>query len=203
MLFFVILLLLIILLFGVFIFTPTRFGVRYQRTATRNKLHVFVSVFGILIRIPIHTMEEKHARKEAKSAKAKTTSHLSHETFCQRVQVFKELYETAKEELTDMLAYVRKHLLCKEIDFNIRFGLDDAAKTGISTGILWTSGTLLLKIIDSLIGIKKINMNVYPDFNEKKFEIYLKTILIMQPFRFIIIVRKLKRTIKFIQSNMR
>lgn len=201
--FFAILLFFIILLFGVFIFTPTQFGVRYERTATHNKLHVFVSVFGILIRIPIHTMEEKDAKKEAKKAKVKTVRQLSHESFCQRIQMFKEFYDTAKEELTDMLAYVRKHLVCNEIDFNIRFGLDDAAKTGISTGIIWTSGTLLLKIIDSLIGIKKINMNVYPDFNEKKFEIYLKTILIIRPFRFIIIVRKLKRTIKFIHSNMR
>ena len=127
---------------------------------------------------------------------------LTFASFKEHVDAFGEVFEVSKNELKNMLSFARKHLSCKEVDFNIRFGLDDAAKTGIATGAVWTSGTFLLKLIDTLIGIKKIKMNVYPDFNEKKFEIYLKTILIMQPIHFIMIVNQIHDTIKYIKTKI-
>lgn len=118
------------------------------------------------------------------------------------MDLLSDAVQVSKDELKVMLPYIRKHLHCTEFDFKISFGFDNAAKTGIATGAVWTSGTLLLKIIDSLIGIKKINMNVYPDFNEKKFDIYLKTVLIIQPFRFIILSKRVIDVVKFIKNKI-
>lgn len=186
------------------LFVPMRFGVRYEKTAAANKFHIYVSVFGILIRIPIHNKKDASAKKRHTKAPepAENETVLSFDTFKKRIEVFREVAERQKDDLKSMLSYVRKHLSCNEIDFNICFGLDDAAKTGIATGAVWTSGTLLLKTIDTFIGIKKIGMHVYPDFNQKKFEIYVKAILIMRPIHFIIIGKKLADTIQYIKSKI-
>ncbi len=182
------------------LFIPMQFGVRYKKTSTEEKIHIYISIFGILVRFPIHRYAGTHTKKH--KAPTRTSSTLSFDTFQKTIDSFGEIFEITKNELLSMLSYVRKHLNCKELDFQICFGTDNAAKTGYLTGALWTSGTLLLKMIDTLIGIKKINMNVAPDFCEKKFEIYTKTILIMQPFRFIIIVRKITETIRYIKSKI-
>lgn len=189
-----------ILSISLIMFIPMQFGVQYKKNATEEKIHIYISIFGILVRFPVH----RNARRNVKKHKAptRTSSNLSFDTFQKTIDSFGEIFEITKNELLSMLSYVRKHLDCKELDFQIRFGTDNAAKTGYLTGAVWTSGTLLLKMIDTLIGIKKINMNVSPDFCEKKFEIYTKTILIMQPFRFIIIVRKITDTIKYIKSKI-
>ena len=190
----------LILFFLAFAFIPMRFGVRYLKTSSEEKIHIYVSIFGMLLRIPFHNKrKEKVEKKQAKSPSVKT---FSLQTFQETIDAFNEIYQVSKDELLSMISYVRKHLSCKEIDFRIRYGTDNAATTGYLTGAIWTSGTLLLKIIDSLIGVKKIKMDVNPDFNGKKIEIYAKTILIMQPFRFIIIVKKVMATIAFIQSKL-
>lgn len=182
------------------LFLPMRFGVRYKKTATETKIHVYISIFGILMRFPIRRYARKHAKKRRPSTS--TPRSFSFDTFQKTVDSFGEIFEVTKNDLLSMLSYVRAHLRCKEMDFQISFGTDNAAKTGYLTGAAWTSGTLLLKMIDTLIGIEKINMNVHPDFTCKKFEIYVKTILIMQPFRFIIIVRKIADTINYIKSKI-
>ncbi len=186
------------------LFVPLQFGVHRIQTANRNKFYIYASLFGILIRIPIHTKKD-HSKSKAKSkkkSKAQNKPALTFHTFHRNVEKLHELYKESKHELTEMLSYVRRHLSCKELDFQIAFGLDNAAKTGITTGAVWTSGTLLLKIIDSLIGIQKMNMNVYPDFQNKRFEISFKTILIMRPIHFIIIYRKISKTTKYIKSQL-
>ncbi len=199
-------LLVLFLSFFVFLFVPMQFGVHYEKTASRNKFYIYASFFGILFRIPIHTRKDERKPKKKKNKKEKSLqsekAEFSFETFRQKVDAFGEVFEVSKNELFEMLSYVRRHLSCQETDFRIAFGLDDAAKTGITTGAVWASGTFLLKIIDALISIKKINMNVYPDFNHRRFEIYLKTILIMRPIHFIIIYRNIDKTIKFIKSKI-
>lgn len=201
-------LLALLLLFTAFILLPMRFGVHYKKTATRNKFYICVSIFGILIRIPIHTKKDGGKQKKEKRKKSRekavstSKTEFSFDAFRKKVDALGEIFEVSKNELREMLAYVRKHLSCSEMDFRIAFGLDDAAKTGITTGAVWTSGTFLLKMIDSLIGVEKINMNVYPDFNHKRFEIYFKTILIMRPIHFIIIYIKISKTIKFINHKL-
>ena len=190
----------ILLTLTALVFLPMRFGIHYHKGADFEKLYIYASIFGILIRFPINTNKDK--RKSKKEKKVRETK-FSFETFRENVHYLGEVFEKSKKELSEMLAYIRENLSCKDFDFKINFGTGDAAKTGITTGAVWTTGTLLLKILDEFIGIKKKNMEVYPDFTQKKFEIYIKTILIMRPFHFIIVLRKLSHTITFIKSKFK
>ena len=189
-------------LFAVFLFLPMQFGIHYVKTANKNKFYIYASLFGILIRIPIHTKKDAKKEKKPKQKAPAKEPPLTFEVFRRNVDTFGEVAEIFKNELLEMLSYVRRHISCKEIDFRIAFGTGDAAKTGITAGAVWTTGTFLLKTIDSLIGIKNVHMDVFPDFQQKRFEISLKTILIMQPFRFIIVYKSIRNTIKFIKTKI-
>lgn len=192
----------VVALLVLFLFVPMQFGIYYVKTANKNKFYIYASLFGILIRIPIHTIKDTKKENKKKQKAAKKENPLTFEMFRKNVDAFGEVAEICKNELLEMLSYVRRHISCKEIDFRIAFGTGDAAKTGITTGAVWTTGTFLLKIIDSLIGIKNMHMDVFPDFQQKRFEISFKTILIMQPFRFIIVYKSIRDTIKFIKTKI-
>ena len=56
----------VVFLILLLLFMPMRFGIRYEKTAALEKIHVYVSVFGILIRIPIHNKEERGTKNTDK-----------------------------------------------------------------------------------------------------------------------------------------
>ena len=190
----------LILLTGVFFITPLQFGIEIKRTAQVNKSLLYLKLFGVPVRIPIRPQTKNENKKQMQ--KQRSESQISFENFRENVSDFKEIYSTSKEELCEMLSYVREHVSVNKVDFNIRFGFDNAAATGISTGAIWGMGSFILKAIDSLIGIKKINMQVNPDFNNKVFEIYSKFILIMRPVHFIIILRKVIKTYSYVKNKI-
>lgn len=190
----------LILMLGIFFITPLQFGLEIDKTTHHNKTILYFRLFGIPIRIPLKTASKDENKNQ--KIKQRKESPLSFENFKENVSDFKEMYETSKADLKDMLSYVRHHLSVERIDFEIRFGFDNAAATGISTGAIWGMGSFILKVIDTLLGIKKINMQVNPDFNNKIFEIYSKTILIMRPIHFIIILRKVIKTYMYIKNKI-
>lgn len=195
-----IIILVLILLLGVFMITPLQFGIEIIKTANKNKTLLYFRIFGIPIKIPLGKASKSRSKKEKKQQKKE--SSLSFKNFKENLSDFKEIYDTSKDELKEMLSYARKHLSIHNVDFEIRFGFDNAATTGISTGAIWGMGSFILKVLDTLLGIKKINMQVNPDFNNKIFEIYSKTILIMRPIHFIIIISKIIKTYTYVKNKI-
>ena len=196
----------VFVLLVLFCIVPFKFGAYYLKTANKQKLYIYVSIFGILLRIPIRNSEKKPDKSKKRIPKKRkekdSETSFTFQTFRENVDTLFEVFQACKKELSDMLSYVRNHLSCQEMDFRIAFGMGDAAKTGITTGAVWTSGTMLLKVIDSFIGIEKVHMDVYPDFNNKRFEISTKAILVMRPIHFIFIYNKISKTIKFIKTKI-
>jgi len=196
----------LLLLFILFLVIPLQFGAHYVKTTNKKSFHIYFSLFGILFRVPIRISDDKRTNqkkdKTKKNQNKSSDASFTFEDFRCLVENLEEVVTVSKAELIEILAYVRKHLSCKEIDFRIAHGLGDAAKTGITTGAVWTSGTLLLKLIDTLIGIKKIHMDVFPDFQGKRFEISAKAIFVMRPIHFIFIYRRIRKTIKFIKTKI-
>lgn len=193
-----IVIILLILLTGTFFLTPLEFGLEIDKTANRNKTYICFRVLGLPVRIDLSSAGKDKKQKKVK----KKESNFSFENFKEKISDFKEIYSTSKEELKEMLSYVRRHASIKRVDFQIHFGFDNAAATGISTGAIWAMGSFILKVIDTLIGIKKINMQVNPDFDNKIFEIYSKTILIMRPIHFIIILGRVLKTYKYVNNKI-
>jgi len=198
---FLIVLALLLLFSGAILFLPLEFGLEIIKTEAKSDIFIRFKILKIPFKI---RLKEKKDKKKQKSRISKTESHekLSFKNFKENVDALKEVYKSQKPVLKEMLSYTRKHLSIKCVDFNIHFGFDNAATTGISTGAIWGMGSFILKVIDALLGIKKINMQVNPDFNNKVFEIYSKTILIIRPIHFIIIVGQVLKTLNYVNNKI-
>ena len=193
-----IILAILIILAGAFVVIPLEFGLEIDKTANSTKIYLCFKVFKIPFRIRLNDKEDKKREKKQPKRKEK----FSFRAFLDNVETLKEVYRDSKVEIRHMLSYAREHLSINRVDFRIHFGFDNAATTGISTGAVWGAGSFILKVIDEIIGIKKINMQVDPDFNNKIFEIYSKTILIMRPIHFIIIYRRIVKTYKYVKNKI-
>jgi len=79
-----------------------------------------------------------------------------------------EAYKRAskmKEMLGTMLIYLSDKIVIRRLNWDTRIGLDDAALTGISTGILWTFKNLIISFILNHKEIKDLNIDIVPEFN--------------------------------------
>ncbi len=196
---FLITLIVIILILGTFLFLPLELGLEITKTADKNDIFLRFKFLKIPFKVRINAKKnKKRVEMDSKIEEKK----LSFKSFKQNISLLKDIYNTKKQDLKDMLSYTRRHLAVNQVDFEIRFGFDNAAATGISTGAIWGMGSFLLKVIDSLIGINKINMQVNPDFNNKIFEIYSKTILIIRPIHLIIIVGQVLKTLNHVNNTI-
>ena len=194
---FLIIIAVLILLFGAVLFTPAEFGLEIIKTATKNSVYLRFKFLKIPFKIPL-----KQKNSNTKKKTVTKEEKFSFSKFKENVGALKKVYKETKDELRTMLSYTRNHITLQSVDFRIHFGFDNAAATGISTGAIWGMGSFILKVIDTLVGIKKINMKVDPDFDNKIFEIYSKTILIMKPINLIIILGQVLKTVNYVNNKI-
>lgn len=71
--------------------------------------------------------------------------------------------------------YVRKKIKIDKLDFNMTFGLDDAAHTGIATGAAWGSVYNIFGFIDRLFTVNSHRFRITPVFDAECFEMDFET----------------------------
>lgn len=73
--------------------------------------------------------------------------------------------------------YVRKKIHIDKFDLSVTFGLDDAAQTGIATGVLWGGIYGIFGFVDSLFTVKSHNFNVTPVFDGECLDAKFNTVV--------------------------
>lgn len=65
------------------------------------------------------------------------------------------------------------------LNFNLEFqyGLDDAAQTAITYGLLWNALPILYNLASVIFKVKKFDMNIVPHFNEELLKLDLHCII--------------------------
>lgn len=56
-----------------------------------------------------------------------------------------------------------------KLNINFTYDLEDAAAVGIIYGCLWAFYSLIYKVLSLFFNVKKFNLNIVPNFNNKKF----------------------------------
>lgn len=64
-----------------------------------------------------------------------------------------------------------------KLDLELEIGTSDAAYTALLYGSTWTLLSFVYRILICIFNIKKFNPNVTPDFNNKKLNVLIKSIL--------------------------
>ena len=203
MIIFAITALILILIFAL-LFLKIQAGIEYLHSGKEQKLIVHLCILGIPIKIRIPLNKKKKAKKEIKKSENKKQSkkRLTFSRFKKICSGIYSAYSESKNDIKEVLSDLRQKIEFKTVDFKVHFGLSDAAKTGIATGAVWTSSSCLVSVINQMFGIRKIDLDVVPDFNRECFNLYIKSILILRPVHIISIGLKALKIVNLFIERM-
>ena len=131
------------------------------------------------------TQTENHQTEETKS----DTDYVS---------LLKDNFEFLKEILKQIVEKTKKYAIIKNIEAKYRFGLGDAAVTGIYSGVVYTVINGFAAYIRNYYKIKNQKLEVIPDFDNKVQEFNAKIEVVI---RAIFFVPTLLRLIKIFKGK--
>ena len=143
----------ILLLSAIIMLLPVRVIVEYSG---KTRLRIFV--YGIMIFDSVKKPQEVAEQKEGsnESNGGKETDYIT---------LLKENFEFLKEILKEIVEKTKKYAIIKNIEAKYKFGLGDAAVTGIYSGVVYAVVNGFAAYIRNYYKIKNQKLEVIPDFD--------------------------------------
>ncbi len=187
----------IVILLLLILFVPMLLGVDFLHEGVpKLKIRFRLLSIPFSIRIPL---ENKSKKKDQVFEKK---DPLSPKEFIKKAEDLYHGYREAEHELKVVLQEIRKKISCKDFNFLIRYGTKNPATTGMLNPMIWTAGTLIIKVLDSLIGVKKKSFHVYPDFQNVSMCLHIKGTFSFKLFDAIRFTMSFIRLVNIIKSYM-
>lgn len=163
-----IVLIILALLIAVVLFAKISLIVKLVKPADgKLKTKLIVSVFGITIDLARFLKKDKKiAIKTDKPIKKKKREK---PPLKERLHKLRVNIERGRYTYLLSKRYVCKKIKIENIDFDMTFGLDDAAHTGIATGAAWGSLYNVFGFVSSLFRVKSHKFNITPVFDGECF----------------------------------
>lgn len=189
----------ILLLLLLLLFAPTYVGVDYLLEHGISVMRIRVRVLGIpfSFRLPLKRKKKNKSEKGKEEKKAMTPKELI--AFSKSLH---QAYTEVKEDCRTLLCHIKRRFACHELYFAIHYGTGNPAGTGMLNGAIWTAGTMILSVLDNLLGIHKKTLNVYPDFNRSFLSLQLKGTLRFMLFDAVRTVLKIIKLVNLIKSKL-
>ena len=132
-------------------------------------------------------MKKRKVKKRKQKKYIDKKSGFSFTQIQQNIDKVKLIYEAYKQVFQGVKKYIRGKIICPYFTLTLYFGLGDAALTGITTGGIWAFIYNVFSIINRIVVVQKREINVYPDFNEKRCDICFDSIFTIRIVHIIIV----------------
>lgn len=166
----------ILLLSAIIMLLPVRVIVEYSG---KTRLRIFV--YGIMIFDSVKKPQEVAEQKESKECGNEESS--GRET--DYITLLKENFEFLKEILKEIVEKTKKYAIIKNIEAKYKFGLGDAAVTGIYSGVVYAVVNGFAAFIRNYYTIKNQRLEVIPDFDNKVQEFNAKIEIVIRAAFFV------------------
>lgn len=166
-----IILIILVLILCTLLFTKMSLIIKLSKPADGDfKSEIALSVLGQPIDLSSFIKADKQTEITPQTKLKKKKTPLSERLHNLRIDIERGRY-------TYLLSkrYVRKKIKMENLDFNMTFGLDDAAHTGIATGAAWGSVYNIFGFIDRLFIVKSHQFNITPVFDGECFAFDFET----------------------------
>lgn len=110
--------------------------------------------------------------KNGETTKEKKPDKFNLESLGKYTAVLKNLFT----DINKMFGHFKKKVKANEFKVDVTFGMEDAAETGIATGIIWAFIGSVYPVVDTIIDVKDPVINVNPKFNCEYFKFEYKGI---------------------------
>ena len=128
------------------------------------RFYVFHPKIGFDIKFK-ETKKEKE-KKEAEKIEGK-------DNFIDKAKRLKNNANILSNTFSASKGHIKNAITVKNINLDMKFGLGDAAATGISTGILWGTVYSVFALVCKLFTVNTHNFSIDPIFNKKTVQIRL------------------------------
>lgn len=196
-------LLIIIALLMLVLFIPTDAGIEFLMKDNSKKMYLHLKLFKIIsLKIPLLLKNKTKKKNEKDKTCDNNKKKLGIKDYTNLAKSIKEVYNENRDEIKNIANDLKKEVTFKEVTFEVLFSTGNAASTGIMTGATWATTSFLAKLTDEIFGIGNININVIPTFNEKCFNIYLKSILRLKVVNIIFILSKILKIVNIFKNKI-
>lgn len=163
-----IVLIILALLVAVVLFTKISLIVKLVKPVDgKFKTEIMLSVFGITL--DLSRFFEKDKKRDKKTDKPVKNKKTEKPSLKERLHKLRVNIERGRYTYLLSKRYVCKKIKIENIDFDMTFGLDDAAHTGIATGAAWGSLYNVFGFVSSLFRVKSHKFNITPVFDGECF----------------------------------
>lgn len=115
---------------------------------------------------------------KAPCREAKPQSEASNDVaFKDKVQKYYQAFVRARYIWLGSKSKVRKNVFAEKIFLDVRFGLDDAAATGLAVGTVWAAVYNVIAFLSSVIRISEPEVEITPLFDDEAIEAKAECIL--------------------------
>lgn len=194
----------LLLLLLLLLLTATLLGVDYLYDNKVQRLRIRVRLLGISLSFKINLDKKKRPGKEKKKQK-KSKEEKQPLTPKKFIAFSKDLYagySETKQEFYSILREIKERFACHEIYFTIQYGTKNPALTGVLNGALWTAASVIVKVLDQVIGVKKKTIQVSPDFQHECMCLHIKGTFRFKLIDAICFVLKIIRLVNIIKSHI-
>lgn len=165
-----IVLIILALLVATMLFTKMSLIIKVVKPANGNfKSELMLSVLGQTIDLSPFIKQDKKTGEQMQAAQKKPKREEEKPSFGERLHKLRINIERGRYTYLLSKRYVRKKIKIENIDFNMKFGLDDAAHTGIATGAAWGSLYNVFGFVSLLFKVKSHKFNITPVFDGECF----------------------------------
>ncbi|HOQ38088.1 MAG TPA: DUF2953 domain-containing protein [Acetivibrio sp.] len=194
---FIIIAVLILITLILLLFLKINIVIEYNRKRNKDHFVVYVLPFKGFILYKYKTSQKENSEKKASA---------DYSGIIESIEKAISSFKKGRGVVKRVLEYLKCRAAIRKLNLVIEFGTGNASHTGILTGIAWTILGIMLTYIDNYIEINEKNINIKPNFVEKKFNIDLYCIFRVRIVHIIIIVLMIRRYLtkpKTVSNNVK
>lgn len=166
----------VLLLFSIVLFSTIRIVLTLEKKQDDAwRVNFGVRVHGHLFAIPLPDGQKAEHPKKDKTKRQPEQK--------EDIQVFallqKGYHLFRKLEYTMLMSRegIRKRLVLEKLDLDLKFGLGDAAETGIATGVAWGLLYNIYAQLDRFVTVENHGFQLTPVFNSRGFQVLFSGVL--------------------------
>ncbi len=193
---------LFVLLLGFCLFVRVRLIFAFDKPrGGKGNFSANIELFGGRFRKSLISPSSSEVTREDDKKQSEASEDVA---FTDKLQKFYQAFVRVRHIWLNSKSKVRKNVFAEKISLDVKFGLDDAAATGLAVGTVWAGVYNVIAFLASVIRISEPEVNITPIFDdelvEAKAECILSftstniiSVLIALGFNYFIINRKLSK----------
>ena len=116
-------------------------------------------------------------KKDKKTKKKENSQPEENSGFFQKVSKYYKAFLKIKYTYIKSKPKIRRNISVDRFMLNLKFGMDDAAQTGMATGALWAGVYNVVAFVAGIVRLTEPEITITPDYERQKLEFEFESIM--------------------------